>query len=223
MVWDFTEANMLGEKAICWHNAVDITAGAISTLGSTHVDNCSARQIDAATGANGVRNLLISTDPPYYDNIGYAALSDFFYVWLRRTIGNLFPNEFSTVLVPKMPELIASPELFGGDKELARQHFEDGFRASFLALRREMDNRLPMTVYYAFKQDDEDEAAEDNEEGIVDLTTGWETSVSGPTRRSFAPRRSCLDYSQSSPSGHTTSPNPESSRREPLHGIQKRS
>ena len=75
-----------------------------------------ALQVDAATGSNGIDNLLVSTDPPYYDNIGYAALSDFFYVWLRRTIGRLNPDLFSTLLVPKMPELTASPELFDGDK-----------------------------------------------------------------------------------------------------------
>lgn len=69
----------------------------------------------------------MSTDPPYYDNIGYAALSDFFYVWLRRTIGDLYADLFSTVLVPKMPELTAAPERFDGDKQKAKEHFEAGF------------------------------------------------------------------------------------------------
>ena len=86
-----------------------------------------ARQIDAATGANGLANMLVSTDPPYYDNIGYGALSDFFYIWLRRTIGDLYPDVFNTVLVPKMPELTASPERFDNDKEKAKKWFEDGF------------------------------------------------------------------------------------------------
>jgi putative DNA methylase len=175
MVWDYTEANLLGEKAICWHNAVDITAGAVVSLGTSDKSTSSARQIDAASGANGIENLLVSTDPPYYDNIGYAALSDFFYIWLRRTVGDLFPSECSTVLVPKIPELTASPERFDGNKELAKQHFEQGFRSAFSALREKMDHRYPLTVYYAFKQSDEDDGDEESEEGSVDLTTGWET------------------------------------------------
>lgn len=175
MVWDFTEANMLGEKAICWHNAVDITASAVSTIGARAGAVTSARQIDAATGANGISNLLISTDPPYYDNIGYAALSDFFYVWLRRTLIEFYPAEFSTLLVPKMPELTASPERFDGNKDKAKEHFESGFRSAFTVLRREMDHRFPLTVYYAFKQDDEDSGIGDELDVGVDLTTGWET------------------------------------------------
>ena len=117
-------------------------------------------------------NLLVSTDPPYYDNIGYAALSDFFYIWLRRTIGGLYPDIFGTMLVPKMPELTASPERFEGDKIRAKEHFEAGFRQSFTALRKKMNPHFPLTVYYAFKQDDE-KSGQPN--GNVDLTTGWET------------------------------------------------
>jgi putative DNA methylase len=178
MVWDFVEANILGEKAVCWHTAVDICADAIETISPNPALAADARQIDAARDANGLHSLLVSTDPPYYDNIGYAALSDFFYVWLRRTIGNLYPDLFSTVLVPKMPELTASPERFDGDKERAREHFETGFRKAFAALRDKMDPRFPLTVYYAFKQTDEESGADEEEgEGIVgvDLTTGWET------------------------------------------------
>src|ERR1700730_275006 len=134
------------------------------------------RLIDAASGSNGVRDLLVSTDPPYYDNIGYAALSDFFYIWLRRTIGDLYDDLFSTVLVPKQAELTASPELYAGDRNKAKEHFETGFRRAFTALRRNMDPRFPLTVYYAFRQDDEaGEAEEDDNTGAVDLTTGWET------------------------------------------------
>src|SRR5262249_40844261 len=135
------------------------------------------RQVDAASGTNGLKNLLVSTDPPYYDNISYAGLSDFFYAWLRRTIGQLYPELFSTVLVPKLAELTASPERFNGDKEKAREHFERGFRSAFTALRSKMDTRFPLTVYYAFKQDDEDveSGAEESDEQRIDLTTGWET------------------------------------------------
>ncbi|MGE0468174.1 MAG: DUF1156 domain-containing protein [Nitrospira sp.] len=176
MVWDLAEANILGEKAICWHNAVKITADAVESVILDMTRLGSARQIDAATGANGIKDLLVSTDPPYYDNISYAGLSDFFYVWLRRTVGSLYPDLFSTVLVPKLPELTASPERFGGDKDKAKEHFETGFRNAFTALRDKMDPRFPLTVYYAFKQDDEEsEDSDDEGNSGVDLTTGWET------------------------------------------------
>jgi putative DNA methylase len=177
MVWDFVEPNIMGEKAVCWYTAVDICADAIETIASRAGFTATACQIDAASGANGLRSLLVSTDPPYYDNISYAGLSDFFYVWLRRTIGDHYPDLFSTVLVPKMAELTASPERFEGDKEKAREHFETGFRNAFTVLRDKMDPRFPLTVYYAFKQDDEDSGVDEGDEGAsgVDLTTGWET------------------------------------------------
>jgi putative DNA methylase len=179
MVWDFVEPNLMGEKAVCWHTAVDICAGAIEAIAPFSTERASARQIDAATGANGLRNLLVSTDPPYYDNISYASLSDFFYVWLRRSIGGLYPDLFSTVLVPKVSELTAAPERFDGDKQRARQHFESGFRRAFTALREEIDPRFPLTVYYAYKQSDDegsnDDANEEDAPVVVDLTTGWET------------------------------------------------
>jgi putative DNA methylase len=117
---------------------------------------------------------MVSTDPPYYNNVDYSDLSDFFYVWLRRTLAPLYPNLFNTVLTPKAKELVASPYRFDGDKNAARDHFEDGFRGVFGGLRSHLDRRFPMTVYYAFKQADE-EADEDDDESPLDSTTGWET------------------------------------------------
>jgi putative DNA methylase len=177
MIWDFAEANFIGDSVGGWSTCSEYVADCIEVIAAGRKSPGHARQIDAATGANGIENLLVSTDPPYYDNIGYAALSDFFYIWLRRTIGADYPDLFSTVLVPKIPELTASPGLFGGDKEKAKEHFEAGFRSALSALRDKMDDRFPLTVYYAFKQDDEeDSAGEDPDEPSgVDLTTGWET------------------------------------------------
>ena len=175
MVWDYVEPNILGEKAVCWHTAVYLCANAVKTILPRKDGTSSARQIDAVTGANGIKDLLVSTDPPYYDNIGYAALSDIFYVWLRRSVGSIYPELFSTVLVPKMAELTASPERFNGDRKVARDHFEGGFRSVFQALRVQMDHRFPLSLYYAFKQDDEGSSAEAEEGVRVDLTTGWET------------------------------------------------
>ncbi len=178
MAWDFAEANLLSEKAICWQNAVEITADALEVLllGATPLGVSS--QTDAAADGITSSGLLVSTDPPYYNNIGYAVLSDFFYVWLRRAIGNHFPDVCSTVLVPKLPELTASPSRFEGDKMRAKEHFEAGFRKAFTHLREQLDERFPLTVYYAFKQeDDEGDGGSDHREtnSGVDLTTGWET------------------------------------------------
>ena len=90
--------------------------------------------------------------------------------------GDLYPDLFTTVLVPKLPELTASPDRFGGDKQKAKEHFESGFRHAFTALVRKMDPRFPLTVYYAFKQNDEEAGEkEDVQQPGVDLTTGWET------------------------------------------------
>jgi putative DNA methylase len=182
MVWDFAEANILGESVGAWLTCADYVADCVEVILSSASGVGHSRQTDAATGADGIANLLVSTDPPYYDNIGYAALSDFFYVWLRRTIGDLYPDLFSTVLVPKSQELTASPERFEGDKHKAKEHFESGFRRAFAALRERMNPEFPLTVYYAFKQDDEESGGDEESQdrptrGKVDLTTGWETML----------------------------------------------
>ena len=179
MVWDFAEANVVGESVGAWRTCSEYVADCIEVITAGTSAAGTATQIDAAAGADGLRNLLVSTDPPYYDNIGYAALSDFFYIWLRRTIGNLYPELFSTVLVPKVTELTAAPERFDGDRSKAKEHFESGFRNAFTALRDKMDSRFPLTVYYAFKQDDEASGLEDDDASSrVDQTTGWETLLS---------------------------------------------
>jgi putative DNA methylase len=176
MVWDFAEANIIGDVVGGWSTCIDRTHRCLSTMSSCRSGH--ARQLDAAAGANGGKDLLVSTDPPYYNNIGYAILSDFFYVWLRRVIGHVYPDVFSTLLSPKVQELTASPGRFGGDGLKAKEHFESGFRSVFTALRGKMDGRFPLTVYYAFKQDDESGGSDDEDattSGGVDLTTGWET------------------------------------------------
>ena len=179
MVWDFSEANIMGEKAICWETAVDICAEALETLAPKGTPVGFARQEDAASSTAQHSQILVSTDPPYYNNIGYAALSDFYYIWLRRTLGKLFPEIFSTVLVPKGPELTATPARFDGDAEKAKEHFESGFRRAFSSLRERLSQDFPLTGYYAFKQDDNEEDTEQEEAGedttSLDLTTGWET------------------------------------------------
>ena len=178
IIWDFSEANILGDSVGAWATCNDYVAECVEVLGTRAEPAGSASQVDAATGVQGKLGLLISTDPPYYDNIPYAAISDFFYVWLRRCIGNTDSELFATVLVPKQAELTADASRFEGDHDAAKEHFEEGFRNVFVSLREVMDRRFPLTVYYAFKQEDEEAGSVDEaaaEGNGVDLTTGWET------------------------------------------------
>lgn len=178
MVWDYAEANIFGIKAVCWKNTVEIIADAIETIPITARHLGQVSQLDAASATRSGASLIVSTDPPYYDNIGYADLSDFFYVWLRRSIGSIYPDLFSTVLVPKSQELVAAPERFDNDKEAAKNHFEGGFRKAFTLIKDRLDPRFPLTVYYAFKQsDDEDDSDDDSAGAGITLTTGWETML----------------------------------------------
>lgn len=187
MVWDYTEPNILGTRAVCWYTAVDILADALSA-GWTHSTSVGiAEQLDATAALERTPTSLISTDPPYYDNIGYSDLSDFFYVWLRHTIKDIYPDLFSTILTPKAEELIATPYRFNGDKQAAKDHFEKGLSAVFANARKVMDPRFPMTVYYAFKQSESE--SEEPERvatvGRITLTTGWETLLEALMRAGF--------------------------------------
>lgn len=114
-------------------------------------------------------NLLISTDPPYYDNIGYSDLSDFFYVWLRRSLKSVFPRTFATLVTPKADELVAVPFHFEGGKKEAKRFFEDGMAETFKKLARAASENYPITVYYAYKQVDDKDSARDS--------SGWETML----------------------------------------------
>jgi len=176
IVWDFVEGNTLGDAIGSWLVCVDRDADCMEVIPAGAVTPGVAEQTDATKMPSDVNRLVVSTDPPYYDNVPYADLSDFFYVWLRRVLGRIYPDLFSTVLVPKAAELTAAPNRFDGDKDKAKKHFESGFRQVFTGLRERLDSRFPLTVYYAFKQeDDEERGADDDEGGGVDLTTGWET------------------------------------------------
>ena len=177
MVWDFAEANTLGDSVGAMKTCVEYAADCIEVLTVSSNLGGVAVQRDAAAGETKLSEIIVSTDPPYYDNIGYAALSDFFYVWLRRSIGRLHSDIFATMLVPKDPELTATPVRFDGNRQKAKEHFESGFRSVFTSLRDRLDQHIPLTVYYAFKQSDNADSSDEEGEsnGSVDLTTGWET------------------------------------------------
>ena len=148
--------------------------------------NGSAAQSEAASAVEGgAAGAVYSTDPPYYDNIGYADLSDFFYVWLRRSLRDIYPSEFSTMLVPKVEELVATPYRFDGNKSAAREFFETGLSSVFQRIHERQSVSVPFTVYYAFKQS-ESAVLENEETGNV--STGWETMLSALLAAGFEVR-----------------------------------
>ena len=135
---------------------------------------------------------MISTDPPYYDNIGYANLADFFYVWLRFTLNSIYPDLFRTILVPKTQELVADPYRFESSKSKAQEFFETGLGKAFERMREIQHPEYPLTVYYAFKQaESELDGIGSEEEGSsrlgfkVTASTGWETMLIGLIRSGF--------------------------------------
>jgi putative DNA methylase len=186
MVWDYAESNMFNGAAGDYATTINNLARAIDNLvtcGSGYT-----QQLDATTN-NTITNMSIATDPPYYDNIGYADLSDFFYVWLRRSLNKVYPDLFSTLLVPKSQELVATPYRFGGDRREAQQFFEAGLGKAFEHMRAIQHAEYPLTVYYAFKQS-ESEADEDNVDGDsngsrIVASTGWETMLEGLVKAGF--------------------------------------
>jgi len=143
-------------------------------------------QLDAAAASPDVQAPVISTDPPYYDNVGYADLSDYFYVWLRRGLQRLHPSLFATLLTPKAQELIASPYRHGGDKEKSKMFFEDHFGRAFTRLRQIHHADCPLTIFYAFKQSENDEGAEIGDDSPSTASTGWETMLEGVKAAGFA-------------------------------------
>ena len=168
MVWDYAEGNVFSGSSGNFKKNLDWVVWCLKNylLPTKGIAIQRDATLEMETGA------LISTDPPYYDNIGYADLSDFFYVWLRRSIGPIFPELLSTLLTPKADELIASPYRHDGSKSKAEQFFENGLHEAFARMREAAHPDFPLTVYYAFKQSETT-----NEHG--EASTGWETMLSG--------------------------------------------
>ena len=176
MTWDFVEANPMSASSGNFLGAIDWVQKVIKATPASITAN--VKNADAALLRSSVQNVVISTDPPYYDNIGYADLSDFFYIWLRRSLAGAYPSIFSTLLVPKAQELVATPYRFGGSKKKAQEFFERGLGQAFVRMREAAHSDFPLTVYYAFKQS-ESEAIDDNGIGLTVASTGWETMLTG--------------------------------------------
>lgn len=164
MAWDFAEVNPLSASSGSLHSMIGQIVEAIKLLPSR--PHCDAVQRDATKTA-GMKDQLVSTDPPYYDNIAYADLSDYFYIWMRRSLEDVWPNTFGTVQTPKMEELVATPWRFEGGKPEAKAFFEDGMHRTFQRLAEAMSNDYPMTIYYAYKQSESTDAGT--------TSSGWET------------------------------------------------
>lgn len=181
MTWDYAETNPFSTSCGNWSSGITWSRKVLEELPSKpqgYITNQDATKLIV----KGKR--LFSTDPPYYDNIGYADLSDFFYVWLKRSLGSVYPKIFRTIMTPKTDELVATPYRFDGDKERAKVHFEDGFSEAFSAIKRNSDPGYPITIYYAFKQAESGEEDENGES--TSASTGWETMLEGLIRNEYS-------------------------------------
>ncbi len=175
MLWDFAEGGLFSGAA----GDFGVSLGSIaSTLEDLPAHGCGIVEQRDATAPQPDASVVASTDPPYYDNVGYADLSDFFYVWLRRSLAPTYPELFSTMLTPKSAELVADPFRCDGDKAKSEERFEEGFERAFANLRKAVDPAYPLTVFYAFKQSEHDES------GVA--STGWETMLAGLLHSGFA-------------------------------------
>jgi len=174
MTWDYAEANPLAEAGGGFVLTLTSLCEVLQKL-PTNVLPGIVCQADATRITTAV-NPVFSTDPPYYDNISYADLSDYFYVWLRNSLQSVYPELFTTVLVPKASELVAASHRFDGDRQKAQEFFESGSGATFERIRKLANQEFPITIFYAFKQaEDSDETGA--EEAIS--STGWETMLAG--------------------------------------------
>lgn len=174
MTWDYAEANPLSESTGNWMAMVDWTWKALLNVPAKA--SGFANQHDAQSQAIA-ESKVISTDPPYFDNIGYADLSDFFYVWLRRSLKSVFPGLFSTLAVPKTEELIASPYRHKNKAE-AEQFFMSGMTQAMHRLSEQAHPAFPVTIYYAFKQSKTAEGST--------ASTGWETFLEAVIKAGFS-------------------------------------
>ena len=182
MTWNYAETNPFSESPGCFMNCVEWMYEFMAA--HQPVTRSKARQFDAQSDC-GLRHIVVSSDPPYYDNIGYADLSDYFYVWLRRSLKDVYPKIFRTVQVPKDEELIASPYRHQNDREKAKAFFESGMSAACRQIYTYARDDVPVTIYYAFKQ--RDAASSDGDSSIPGATSssGWETMLSSIVNSGF--------------------------------------
>jgi len=175
MTWDYAEGSPFASSSSGFIESVSVVARAIEFLATDfvgHASQCAAQTQEISTGR------VVSTDPPYYNNIGYADLSDFFYVWLRRSLRTIFPELLATIAVPKADELVATPYRHASNEE-AEAFFLEGMTQAMRSLSRQSHPGAPLTIYYAFKQSETEAEA-----GTT--STGWETFLEAVNRAGLA-------------------------------------
>ncbi len=171
MTWDFTEANPFSNSTQNWSSQVEWVAKVIENLpASANIGE--VYQANACTTPHAQDMPVIITDPPYYDNIGYADLSDFFYVWLRPLLRDIYPDLFAGIMPPRDEEITASPRF-----EDPTQHFEDLLGKSLLQIRRYCSPEFPTSIFYAYKQQEEERDGQ--------TSTGWETMLTAVVNAGF--------------------------------------
>ena len=176
MVWDYAEANPFSNSCGNWLGAcLQWVTKAVAAVPSTPLGE--AKQSDAASQQISL-NKVVSTDPPYYDNIAYADLSDFFYVWLHHSLKPIYPHLFATLASPKAEELVATPYRHSSKKK-AEEFFLNGMTRAMHRLANQSHRSFPVTIFYAFKQ------SESNKSGGT-ASTGWETFLDAVIRAGFA-------------------------------------
>ena len=174
MVWFFAESNPFSNSSGCFDNMLDWIYRSVKGLPAKLGGEAF---LHSALEKFPLSNVVVSTDPPYYDNIGFAALSDFFYVWLRRPLKNIYPDLFGRMTFDKDEEVISEPARHGGDKAAARKFFEDGMFGALKNIYAIARPDFPTTIYYAFKQQDSEK------DGTA--STGWETMLNALIRAGF--------------------------------------
>ena len=171
MVWDFAEANIFSSSSRNWMGQIEMVAKVVEEL-PTGVTEGKVRQADAATTIHADRGPVIVTDPPYYANISYAELSDFFYVWLRPLLRDIYPDLFAGVLVPIQEEMIVAPRF-----ENAKERFEDLMGKTLKLIRERCSPDFPSSIFYAYKQQEEERGGR--------TSTGWETMLTALVNADF--------------------------------------
>ena len=180
MLWDYAETNIFGDAAGGFEVSLENSTKALAktpAIGRGFVRHLNAESIEAP-------GVVFSSDPPYYDNVPYSDLSDFFYIWLRRCLKSTYPELLGTMLTPKVEELVADQVRYGG-REAAHHHFEQGMGRVFHRMAEQNHPDYPVTLYYAFKQQEEDADEEDEGTDNAVASSGWETFLGGLVDQGF--------------------------------------
>ena len=180
MAWDYAEANPFSNSSGCFDNMLSWVCKCLSNSPCADYVG-SVDQFDAQMDS-GLKDIMVSTDPPYYSNVPYADFSDFFYIWMRKSLRNVYPNLFSTMQTPKSAELVADPYR-AGSKEKAAEHFERGMLAACKQIYNSTSDDVPVTIYYAFK--DSDKSVEDDGSTSQKPSTGWEKMLTAIIEAGF--------------------------------------